>query len=140
MKYPAALLAALLCANSGAADTWLTIVGDPADPAGNTIQVDAVPIEVKDATRLMRVRVSRSSEISSPDGVRLRSFSSIVRIDCMQRTAHYVSTDFFSQPLWQGKPVSTMVYAQDQIRPMAFRDFEPNPNTRVIRAACAIGN
>ncbi len=121
-----------------AADTpWLTVIGDPTQPGETTIQVNPVPVSVTDVERIMVVRVSRPKERTSPDGVRFRSFESHVRFDCTARTARFIHVDFFKQPIWTGAPFRRLVYAPDQIRPMAFREIEPNPAERIIRAACS---
>lgn len=119
---------------------WLSIVGDAADPAADTVQVDPVTFNRAGALRTVRVRVSRAFERTSWDGVVYRSYVSEMLIDCVARTGRYVSIDFFSQPLWEGEPLGKTLYSKREIRPMLFRDIDPNPTARLIRAACQTEN
>ena len=81
---------------------WFTVMGEPANAALNTVQVDPVPIDVKDSVRTMRVRVSRSLDRTSWDGVPYRSYESIVQFDCVKNSARYLSITYFARPL--GRP------------------------------------
>ena len=38
-------------------------------------------------------------------------------------------------PLWAGEPHNVTDYASNP-RPVLFRDMEPNPTDRIVRAAC----
>lgn len=115
---------------------WFTVLGDPQDPALNTIEVDPVPVSVQGELRTMKIRVSRSLPRTSWDGVPYRSYTSTVRFDCANKTARYLSLDFYKEPLWQGEPHQTSTYPEGVVRHMAFRDVTPNPTQRLIRAAC----
>lgn len=115
---------------------WFTVLGDPQDPALNTIEVDPVPVGVQGELRTMKIRVSRSLPRTSWDGVPYRSYTSTVRFDCANKTARYLSLDFYKEPLWQGEPHQTSTYPEGVVRHMAFRDVTPNPTQRLIRAAC----
>ncbi|KQP37132.1 surface-adhesin E family protein [Pseudorhodoferax sp. Leaf274] len=115
--------------------TWFTLVGNPVAAETDTIELDPVTVTVDGPIRLMAIRVNRSAERVSRDGVRFRSFSGLVQFDCSTRMARFVQSSFFALPLWQGPSVE-LRYGPDQVRPMAFRGFEPNPSERVIRAAC----
>lgn len=114
---------------------WLTIVGDPGDPAVNTIEVDPTPVSLGQEGRVMRVRVSRSSERVSWDGISYRSYQSLVLVDCVSSSAKYLSIDFYLEPNWKGVPHQTSVYT-DPPRLMEFRDVTPNPAPRIVRATC----
>lgn len=131
----------LLCCSLLHAETsWFTVTGDPANPAVSTVEVDPTPVSVQEERRSMRIRVSRSTQRTSWDGVPYRSYVSTVLFDCTSNTARYVSLEFYRAPLWQGKSHSTAVYTQDQPRAMQFRDVTPNPTERLIKAACQSGN
>lgn len=137
------LIVLLLCcplvqAQSGP-DNWLTIVGAPEDPAVNTIQVDPSSIEREDDLRTMRIRVNRSTVRTSWDGVNYRSYEAWVQIDCRDHSARYKSISFHVQPVWRGKVLRTVDYSKGVVRAMGFRDVVPNPNRRIIFAACAAG-
>jgi len=43
---------------------------------------------------------------------------------------------FYNQPLWKGPSHKTSTYTRDNPWPMLFRDVEPNPTPRIIKAAC----
>jgi hypothetical protein len=115
---------------------WLTVVGDAADASVDTIEVDPVAVATDAAMRTMRVRVSRLRERTSTDGVAFMSYRAVVLFDCNQRTARFLSAEFFRAPLWQGDPHESIVYAANLVRPMVFRGIEPNPLQRIVRAAC----
>lgn len=119
---------------------WLSVTGDAVDPAADTVQVDPVTFNRAGALRTVRIRVSRALERKSWDGEVYRSYNSEVLIDCGARTGRYLSIEFFAQPVWQGEPHGKTLYSQREIRPMLFRDMDPNPTQRLIRAACQTEN
>lgn len=128
------LLPALACAGG---DLWLTIVGEPERADVDTIQFNPIPVSVQGPLRVMTVRVSRSEERMSGDGIRFRSFSGLVEFNCERQQARFASSQFYDEPLWRS-PSRFVKYPPTDVRPMAFRKFEPNPSERVIRAACSI--
>ena len=115
---------------------WFNIVGDRDDAAVNTVEVDPTPVSISAGTRTLRLRVSRSADRVSWEGVPYRSYVSEVVFDCARNTARYLWIDFYSQPAWQGEPHKRSIYSQSEPRPMRFLDVEPNPSQRIIRAAC----
>jgi len=124
------------CTLASAQTNWFTVLGDRGDPAVNTIEVDPAPISVSESLRTMRVRVSRSVERVSWDGVPYRSYVSEVVFDCTNRKARYTSLSFYRRPLWAGESHNTSVYTRGNPRAMLFVDVHPNPTARIIRAAC----
>lgn len=133
----ASLLAGLSGVGSLYAQTrWFNVLGDPQDANVNTIEVDPVPVAVSGDLKTMRIRVSRSEQRKSWDGVPYRSYTSTVVFDCAHKKAQYVSLDFYMQPAWKGASHKTSTYAGDVKRPMEFRDVTPNPTQRLVRAAC----
>ncbi|MGE0496714.1 MAG: surface-adhesin E family protein [Ramlibacter sp.] len=132
------LLALLLfaCRFGHAEEYWFTVMGDKANPAVNTIEVNPVPLDGDGLMRTMRVRVSRSTLRKSWDGIPYRSYESTVLFDCLQKKAQYLSLVFYLQPAWQGPSHQTSVFTPDKVRPMLFKDVVPNPTGRIIRAAC----
>jgi hypothetical protein len=72
--------------------------------------------------------------------VSYRSYHSEVLIDCNAQTGRYLSIEFFAQPLWQGEPHGKTQYSKREIRPMLFRDMDPNPTQQLIQAACQTDN
>lgn len=124
------------CSSLHAQSDWFNVMGDPADETVNTIEVDPTPVSVSGETRIMRIRVSRSADRVSWEGIPYRSYVSEVLFDCINHTARYISVDFYSQPAWKGTPSKRSVYSPSEPRPVQFRDVEPNPYQRIIRAAC----
>ena len=117
-------------------NAWLTVIGDPADPAVNTIEVNPVAVATQGQLRTMQLRVSRSAQRMSQDGVAFRSFEAEVVFDCARDGARFISADFYMLPLWQGESHKSLRYPNESVRPMEFRGIEPNPRSRIIRAAC----
>lgn len=138
MKRCLVLLAMFGC-QAWAQSGWLTITGNPKDANVDTVQVDPVAAQVDGRQKTMHVRVSRATERRNWDRQPYRSYQSRVVFDCQVRKASYVQATFFPMPLWQGSPSSTNDYSA-RPQPMLFRDVEPNPTQRLIRAACRSGN
>ncbi|RYX95815.1 MAG: hypothetical protein EOO28_10425 [Comamonadaceae bacterium] len=131
----AALALALGAGTVNAAAEWFTIVGDPRDPAVDTVQVDPTSIMGVGDLKLFKLRVNRQATRQNPRGVKFRSFESIAEVDCDRKAARYVRTQFYEAPLWQSS--STAVdYGTTTDSPMVFRAMEPNPADRIIRAVC----
>jgi hypothetical protein len=136
LKLHAWALAAVCCVAQATTTPWLTVVGDAADPLADTIQVNPVFVLKDGPRRTMEVRVSRSQERTSTDGIRFRSFHGLVAFDCEARVARFVSSQFYDAPLWRD-PGIRMDYPQSAWRPVEFRGFQPNPRDRVVQAACS---
>jgi len=134
----ALFLLCLWCTQAWAqtAPNWFTVLGDRADPTLNTIEVDPAPLEISDAGRTMSIRVSRSTQRTSWDGVPYRSYTARVLFNCTEGKAYYLSLAFYNQPLWRGASHTTSTYTRENPRPMLFLDVEPNPTQRIIKAAC----
>jgi hypothetical protein len=115
---------------------WFNVMGDPQDTTVNTIEVDPIPVAVNGDLKTMKIRVSRSVQRTSWDGVPYRSYTSTVVFDCANKSARYVSLDFYMEPAWKGASHKTSTYTGDVKRPMEFRDVTPNPTQRLVRAAC----
>lgn len=130
------LLFCLWSVSLQAQTVWFNVMGDPADETVNTIEVDPTPVSISGETRIMRIRVSRSADRVNWDGLPYRSYVSEVLFDCTNNTARYLSIDYYRQPAWKGEPYQRSLYSQSEPRPMQFRDVEPNPYRRIIRAAC----
>lgn len=136
MKRHAWAWGAVLSVAQATTTPWLTVAGDPADPLADTIQVNPLFVLKDGPRRTMEVRVSRSEERTSTDGIRFRSFHGLVAFDCEARVARFVSSQFYSAPLWRG-PGTQMDYPLTVWRPVEFRGFQPNPRDRVVQAACS---
>lgn len=132
-------LLALAAASALAQQTWFTVTGNPQDAQVNTIEVDPIPVSVSGEQRTMRVRVSRSNQRINWEGLPYRSYVAQVQIDCDKKTARYQSITFYMRPLWAGAPHNTTDYTRGPVRWMEFRQVDPNPVTRILRAACRAG-
>ena len=134
----------LFCLWSGsflhAQTAWFNIIGDPEDAAVNTVDVDPTPVSVNGSIRALQVRVSRSADQVSWDGVPYRSYVSEVVFDCANNSTRYAWIDFYTLPGWKGEPHKRSVYTLSETRPMEFLDVEPNPYRRIVRAACQTGS
>lgn len=115
---------------------WFNVMGDPQDATVNTVEVDPVPVAVNGDLKTMKIRVSRSEQRKSWDGVPYRSYNATVVFDCANKKAQYLSLDFYMEPAWKGASHKTSTYDGDLKRPMEFRDVTPNPTQRLVRAAC----
>lgn len=129
----------LLAGSVWAQVNWFTVLGDAANAAVDTIEVDPSPLSVTVEAQTMRVRVSRSKLRKSWEGVPYRSYESEVVFDCSNKKARYSTIVFYMQPLWQGSAHNTSAYTRDNPRWMEFRDVSPNPTRQIIRAACESG-
>ena len=134
----------LFCLWSGtvlhAQTTWFNIMGDPDDAAVNTVEVDPTPVSINGAIRALQVRVSRSADQLSWEGVPYRSYVSEVVFDCASNSTRYAWIDFYTLSGWKGEPHKRAVYTLSETRPMQFPDIEPNPYRRIVRAACQTGS
>ncbi len=131
------VLLSLAGCNAQAETQWFTVTGNPADASVDTVQVDPVATKTAGQFRTMNVRVSRKMQRFNWEQVPYRSYESRVVFDCRARKASYVYATFYPMPLWQGPPNKTSDYAASP-PPMLFRDVEPNPTDRIIRAACPV--
>lgn len=126
-----------VCASVNAQSTWLSIVGSFDEPQNDVVQVDPASISGSRSLPTLYVRVSRATLRSSWDDVPYRSYTSTVVIDCAEKTGRYTEINFFMIPLWEGKPHKSTTFTAYETRPLRFRDIEPNPTARIIRAACS---
>ena len=128
-------LAALTVAHAGQAQ-WFTLTGEEGDARSDYIQVDLGSVSGKGAVRTISVRVSRSTTRTSREGIVFRSFEAPTEVNCVNKTARFMSSAFYDKPNFEGTPFRTVVFAAGDIRPMAFREISGKPTERTIRAAC----
>lgn len=130
------LLAWTACQAPAEAETrWFTVTGNPGDALVDTVQVDPVAVHVKGGFKTMKLRVSRASPRLNWEQLPYRSYEARVVFDCRARKGSYVYAIYYAVPLWAGDPHNVTDYAGNP-RPMLFRDIEPNPTDRIVRAAC----
>lgn len=124
-----------VAASAAAQAAWFTVTGNPQDPSVDTVQVDPVAMGGTGERRIMSVRVSRAQERLNWESEPYRSYEAQVVFDCRGRKADYRVVSFYRAPLWNGPVHKTTDYSGNP-RPMRLLDVEPNPTTRIIRAAC----
>lgn len=134
MKWAVWLVGLLGAQATWAAGEWLTITGDPAQPALDTVQVNPVAVDRSAESRTLDIRVNRAQPRTNWHGVPYRSYTAQVRIRCEERRGEYLSVRMFVEPLWAGA-AHEAAYT-DPYPLMRFRDMQPNPTDRIIRAAC----
>jgi len=115
---------------------WFNIMGDPDNDKVDTVEVDPRPVSVQGSTRTMRVRVSRAQERLNWDGLAYRSYTSEVFFDCLSHTTRYLLVNYYTQPAWRGQAYKSVTYSPRDVRTMELRDISPNPQKRIVRAAC----
>lgn len=116
-------------------DPWFTVVGDPAEPHADLIEVRPEPKNVGGRV-LLDLRLSRSHVRSSFGGQKFRSYTARVAVNCPAREAWYLSLTYHALPLWQGAPVAHERYEEGQAA-VLFKDVPHEPYKRLIKAACS---
>ena len=124
------------CVLAGAQPAWFTIVGNPADSQTDVVEVDPQSRSFNAGNSTLNVRVSRSVLRTSSDGIPFRSYTATVLVDCATKSARFVTANFYMMPLWEGRPHASLAFSAAEVRPLLFRNIEPNPAGRIIRAAC----
>ena len=120
---------------SGANATWFTLTGDPAMADEDTVEVEVNTLNTVEQSRTLLIRVNRETDRTSWDGVAYRSYTAQIVFECSVPAAYYQSITFFKQPLWLGEPL-TVAYGQQPRREVQFLAMQPNPASRLVRAAC----
>ncbi|MDB5964136.1 MAG: hypothetical protein JWQ72_636 [Polaromonas sp.] len=121
--------------NACAANNWLTLAGDPHDPAGDYIQLDPVAMTREHDLRTIPVRISGAAPRMNPDGLLFRSVTGLAAIDCKARTARFVNANFYAEPGFAGSPFSSRELGMAP-GSHTFRGLDEAPAGRVVRAAC----
>lgn len=124
------------CVLAQAQSTWFTIVGNPGDAQSDLVEVDPQSRSFTAGNSTLNVRVSRPVLRTSSDGVPFRSYTATVLVDCASKNARFISANFYMMPLWEGRPHASLAFSAAEVRPLMFRNIEPNPAARIIRAAC----
>jgi hypothetical protein len=138
MRSVAILLASVLSgtwAGAQSPSNWFTVTGDPERAEIDTVQVDPVAVGRDADGKTMNIRVSRAALRHNWDGVPYRSYDAQVVFRCAERRAEYRAVTYYMAPLWRGDPHLSVDYSE-RPQPMLFRDTQPNPTQRIVRAAC----
>ena len=100
------------------------------------VEVDTKTLALKVDEKILNIRVNRDKLRTSWDGVSYRSYTAAVAVNYYLKNARYLSLIFYLLPLWEGLPHKTSTYSESAVSPMLFRDMDPNPTERIIKAAC----
>jgi hypothetical protein len=134
---PVLFLAALALSASAFAEVeWFTVVGDRERASMDTVEVNASPLSVSGDQRVMQLRVNRQTLREGWSGAPYRSYTAVVKFDCLHNAAQFQQIVYFAQPLWAGEPLKIVNYTEADRRFMIFRDMNPNPVERIMKAAC----
>lgn len=125
-----------LCTAAFADVEWFTVVGDRERPNVDTVEVNASPLSVAGEQRVMQLRVNRQTLREGWSGAPYRSYNAVVKFDCLHNAAQFQQITYFSRPLWLGEPLKIVNYTENDRRFMIFRDMNPNPIERIMKAAC----
>ena len=115
--------------------TWFTVAGSPGQEKVESVLVDLSDVPSDAQGGVMALRVNRSQERRSWDGVPYRSYEALVSFDCRAGRARYLEIAFYRAPLWQGDVTQRRDYRANPPA-MEFRGMNPNPTERIVRAAC----
>jgi len=115
---------------------WLTIAGDPEDPAVHTVEVDPAQLRGDSQTRLLHIRVNLPRPAQQLAPTPYRSFEATIRLDCTSNTAQYDALLLYAQPDWKGEPLKAVPPDDEALRTVRFPDADPDPTPRIIKAAC----
>lgn len=118
---------------------WFNVKGDGTKAGLDTVEVDVDSAIQQGDSRLVNIRVNRGSSRMAFDHLPYRSYHSSVLINCDRLTGNHSVLTLFNDPLWKGGE-RVLRYTGAQGPDMAFADMTPNPNARIIRAACSIAS
>lgn len=130
------LLAAAMCVGSAhSVELWLTVIGDVTNPAVDTVEVATSTVAREGELRLMKIRTHRMHERVTFESKPYRSYLGQIQIDCTAEEARFRELRYFRGPLWTGQ-VRDVAFPRDAMPKVVFRDVQPNPVQRIVRAAC----
>jgi hypothetical protein len=127
----------LLLSHAGHAAEWFTLFGSAGVGSEDYVQADPTTIEIDGDIRRLDIRVNRSVQRTSTDGVKFRSLVGQAEVDCAHRSARYVAATFFSDPNFQGTPIASLRFDKSQARPV-FSAIPGALDERLVKAACAL--
>ncbi|WP_422830788.1 surface-adhesin E family protein [Variovorax sp. HJSM1_2] len=116
---------------------WLTLTGDATRADADSVQVLADSVNLNGTTGTLQLRVSRAGERSAYDDLPYRSYIGWIRVDCSQREGHFLQLQYYAEALWTGA-VRLVNFTESNMPRLLFKDMDPNPTTRLIRAACSV--
>ena len=132
----AAILLGITMPGQGA-ELWLTLAGDPQNQQADTVQVQPDTLVVFAEFRTIHIRVNRAGARPGYDGQPYRSYNGLVHVNCEAQKARFRKLQLFANPLWAGAERS-VEYTDKNMPPMAFVGIQPNPNKRIVQAACSL--
>lgn len=120
-------------AQARAAD-WFTVLGNSADPAVDSVELDLSDVAKRGEITKMEMRVNLAQRRGSANGDSYQSYQSTIAIDCAAEAITHVDQMRFEQRDLSGHGTFERFV---ESRPMAFRGLDPSPKARILKAACA---
>ncbi len=135
---PSLALALALGAGSLHADPlWLTLTGDPTRADRDSVQVRVDSVSLNGSTGSLQLRVNRSQAREAFDGQTYRSYIGWIKVDCPQQEGLFQQLQYYTEALWTGD-TRVVNYVEPNTPRLLFKDMQPNPTERLIRAACSV--
>ena len=130
-----ALLAMACVSVATAAPLWFTVMGDLAEPAADTVELNVGELSLRGEQKAMDLRVNLAAQRAMASGEKYQSYVSLIEIDCLASAIVHVHQTRFEHAGWRG---ASTFQNFPEIRPMAFGGLLPNPKETILRAACQI--
>ena len=119
-----------------AQNNWLTLVGDPHNSHTEVLEVNPLSRLQSANESTLNIRVNHGKLLTSSEGIPFRSYTATIRVDCVEKTARFVTVSYHMMPMWDGKSHRDLVFPATEVRPLVFRFFEANPILRIVKSAC----
>jgi hypothetical protein len=116
---------------------WLTLSGDASRSDLDSVQVMADSVTLSGTTGALQLRVNRAIARDAYDNIPYRSYIGWIKVDCTLREGRFQQLQYYSEALWTGE-VRVVNFTEPNLPQLLFKDMQPNPTTRLIRAACSV--
>lgn len=138
LSAPALCLVMLLGAGSLQAEPlWLTLMGDPSRADRDSVQVRADSVALSGSTGSLQLRVNRAEPREAFDDQPYRSYLGWIKVDCTQQEGMFQQLQYYTEALWTGE-TRVANYTEPNMPKLMFKDMQPNPTARLVRAACSV--
>jgi hypothetical protein len=135
---PALSFVMLLGAGSLQAEPlWLTLTGDPTRADRDSVQVRADSVALNGDTGSLQLRVNRAESRPAFDELPYRSYLGWIKVDCAHQEGLFQQLQYYTEALWTGE-TRVANYTEPNMPKLMFKDMQPNPTTRLVRAACSV--
>lgn len=116
---------------------WLTLTGDPSRTDQDSVQVRADSVALSGTTGSLQLRVSRADTREAFDSQPYRSYIGWIKVDCTQQEGLFQQLQYYTAALWTGE-TRVVNFAEPNMPKLMFKDMQPNPTARLVRAACSV--